>query len=158
MTTKRKAEPSVSTASSKKKKVNGAAKGKAFEREIANWLSHIFPEAERQLEMQASSVVGVDIQGTDIFKIQCKNYQNYAPVGKIFEVRLQSKKDIPVLVTKGIRMEAMAVIPFQKFVTLLEIAYGLASTLKVPEVRNNKDFILGESEPHAEVLDLGKFI
>ena len=158
MTTKRKAEPSVSTASSKKKKVNGAAKGKAFEREIANWLSHIFPEAERQLEMQASSVVGVDIQGTDIFKIQCKNYQNYAPIGKIFEVRLQNKNDIPVLVTKGIRMEAMAVIPFQKFVTLLEIAYGLASTLKVPEVKNNKDFMLDEIEPHAEALDLGKFI
>jgi hypothetical protein len=115
-----------STASSKpKKKINGAKKGKQFEREIANALGHIFPEAERLLEYQASKVVGVDIEGTDRIKIQCKNHQNYCSIGTINEIRTKNDNDIPVLVTKGNRMEAMAVLPFEKFVTLLEIAYGL---------------------------------
>jgi hypothetical protein len=100
-------------------------KGKQFEREIANRLGHIFPEAERLLEYQASKVIGVDIEGTDRIKIQCKNHQNYCSIGTINEIRTTNLNDIPVLVTKGNRMEAMAVLPFEKFVTLLEIAYGL---------------------------------
>ena len=121
----------------KKKKINGAKKGKQFEREVANAIGHIFPEAQRMLEYQASNVIGVDIEGTDVFKIQCKNYQNYAPIGKIREVRKQHDSDIPVLVTKGNRMEAMAVLPFEKFVTLLEVVYGLSPQwdLNVEEAR-----------------------
>jgi hypothetical protein len=118
-----------STTSSKpKRKVShkgAAAKGKQFERWIANQLGHIFPEAERLLEYQASKVIGVDIEGTDRIKIQAKNHQNYCSVGTINEIRIKDPNDIPVLVTKGNRMEAMAVLPFEKLVTLLEIAYGL---------------------------------
>jgi hypothetical protein len=110
---------------SKKKKVNGAKKGKQFERDVANALGHIFPEAQRLLEYQASNVIGVDIEGTYPFLIQCKNHQNYCSIGTINEVKIQSPHDIPVLITKGIRMEAMAVLPFEKFVTLLEVVYGL---------------------------------
>lgn len=77
------------------------------------------------LEYQASKVIGVDIEGTDRIKIQCKNHANYCSIGTINEIKIQSETDIPVLVTKGIRMEAMAVLPFEKLVTLLEIAYGL---------------------------------
>lgn len=116
----------TSTTSSKKKRVkNPAAKGKQFERDVANAIGHIFPEAQRMLEYQASNVIGVDIEGTDPFLIQCKNHANYCSVGTINEVRVQNKNQIPVLVTKGIRLEAMAVLPFEKFVTLLEVAYGL---------------------------------
>lgn len=115
--------------SSKKKKVNGIKKGKQFERDIANALGHIFPEAQRMLEYQASNVIGVDIEGTYPFLIQCKNHQNYCSVGTINEVKTQSSQDIPVLITKGIRMEAMAILPFEKFVTLLEVAYGLRPQL-----------------------------
>ena len=86
MVTKKKS--SVSS-SKKKPKVNGAKKGKQFERDIANAIGHIFPEAERMLEYQASSVIGVDIQGTDKIKIQCKNHANYCSIGKIREVRKQ---------------------------------------------------------------------
>ena len=67
----------------------------------------------------------MDIEGTDRIKIQCKNHQNYCSIGTIHEVRIKDPNDIPVLVTKGNRLEAMAVLPFEKFVTLLEIAYGL---------------------------------
>jgi hypothetical protein len=116
----------TSTTSFKKKRVkNPAAKGKQFERDVANALGHIFPEAQRMLEYQASNVIGVDIEGTDPFLIQCKNHANYCPVGTINEIRVQNENQIPVLVTKGIRLEAMAVLPFEKFVTLLEVAYGL---------------------------------
>ena len=114
------------TSSNRKVSHRGALKkGKQFEREIANRLGHIFPEAERLLEYQSSKVVGVDIEGTDKIKIQCKNRQSYCSVGTINEIRTTNKDDIPVLVTKGNRQEAMAVLPFEKFVTLLEIAYGL---------------------------------
>lgn len=122
-------EVSNSKASSKKR-VNGIKKGKQFEREIANALGHIFPEAQRMLEYQASNVIGVDIEGTWPFLFQCKNHQTYTPVSTIKEIRTQSKDDIPVLITKGIRMETMAILPFEKFVTLLEVAYGLSPLLQ----------------------------
>lgn len=109
---------------------NPAAKGKQFERDIANALGHIFPEAQRMLEYQASNVIGVDIEGTYPFMIQCKNRQNYVPISTIDEVKTQYEHEIPVLITKGIRMEAMAVLPFQKLVTLLEIIYGHRPLLK----------------------------
>lgn len=110
-----------------KKKINGAKKGKQFEREIANILGHIFPEAARHLEYQASRVIGADLDGTDRFLFQLKNHQGYCSVSTINEVRKQNETDIPVLVTKGNRMEAMAVLPFKDFVTLLEVVYGLSS-------------------------------
>lgn len=125
-----------------KRKVShaGAAKkGKQFEREIANALGHIFPEAERMLEYQASKVIGVDIEGTDRIKIQCKNHQNYCSIGTIHEVKIKDPSDIPVLVTKGIRMEAMAVLPFEKLVTLLEIAYGLELPFRVFDFPSTKE-------------------
>lgn len=118
---------------SSKKKINGAKKGKAFERQIATELGHIFPGAQRMLEYQAGGNTGTDLEDTDIFQFQCKRYANYAPIGKINEVRLTDAGNIPVLVTQGNRMECMAVLPFEKFVTLLEIAYGLAPRLKHPD-------------------------
>lgn len=128
-----KKKTSTSETSSKRKVSHKQAlkKGKQFEREIANRLGHIFPEAERMLEYQASKVIGVDIEGTDRIKIQCKNRQNYCPVGTINEIRTKDPNDIPVLVTKGNRLEAMAVLPFEKFVTLLEIAYGLELPFRI---------------------------
>lgn len=121
--------PDSQTSSKPKRVKNPAAKGKQFERDVANAIAHIFPEAQRMLEYQASNVIGVDIEGTDPFLIQCKNHANYCSVGTINEVRVQNENQIPVLVTKGIRLEAMAVLPFQKFVTLLEAAYGLRPRL-----------------------------
>jgi hypothetical protein len=124
----------------------GAAKGKKFERECANILGHIFPEAKRHLEYQADEALdGEDLEGTDIFKFQMKNRQNYAPVGTIKEVRTKDPNHIPVLVTKGNRMDAMAVLPFEKFVTLLEIAYGHRCLLneKPKQLRHENATVFG---------------
>jgi hypothetical protein len=133
----------LSTTSSKRKVSHKGAvkKGKQFEREIANRLGHIFPEAERMLEYQASKVIGVDIEGTDRIKIQCKNRQNYCPIGTIHEIRTTNSEDIPVLVTKGNRLEAMAVLPFEKFVTLLEIAYGLELPFRTFDIEDSTKHI-----------------
>lgn len=128
-------EAEVSTTISKPRRVShkGArAKGLQFEREIAQLLGHIFPEAERQLESQASSCNGIDLQGTDIIAIQCKNHAGYCSVSTIKEIHLKDPSHIPVLVTKGIRQAPMAVLPFEKFVTLLEIAYGHSPRLVNP--------------------------
>ena len=140
-------ETNLPTSSKKKKKVNGIKKGKQFERDIANAIGHIFPEAQRMLEYQASNVIGVDIEGTYPFLIQCKNHQNYCPVGTINEVKTQSSQDIPVLITKGIRMEAMAILPFEKFVTLLEVVYGLRPRFQQASTdRHEKTKLVIESE------------
>lgn len=135
--TKKKAAKKVekiqsSTVSSERKgrsPKSARAAGLQFERDLANLLRHIFPEAERQLEFQASCANGVDLQGTDIFDFQCKNRAGYASVSTINEIKNSDPKRIPVLVTKGIRMEAMAVLPLEKLVTLLEVAYGLRPLL-----------------------------
>ena len=134
---------SVPSSKPKKKRVNGLAKGKNFERDLAVNIRHIFPEAERMLEYQASKVIGVDLEGTDVFKFQCKNHANYVSIKHIGEIKLQHEDEIPVLVTKGIRMEAMAVMPLRKLVTLLEVVYGLSPQWKVPEEEIKKaiDFI-----------------
>jgi hypothetical protein len=131
MTRKKSTTSSEEKAEKPKKKINGAKKGKTFEREIANLIGHIFPEAARHLEYQASRVIGADLDGTDRFLFQLKNHQNYCSIGTIREVHKQNETDIPVLVTKGNRMEAMAVLPFRDFVTLLEVVYGLSSRWEV---------------------------
>lgn len=133
-----KAKAKVSKASSKKettRKVSHAgarAKGLQFEREVANSLGHIFPEAKRHLEYQASEVDGSDISGIGPYKIQCKNYQNYAPIGKIREIR-QAKNIVPVLATKGNKMKPVIVMYMDDWVKLLEMAHGTADMNLISE-------------------------
>jgi phage FluMu protein Com len=148
------------TLSKRKVSHRGALKkGKQFEREIANKLGHIFPEAERVLEYQASKVIGVDIEGTDRIKIQCKNHQNYCSIGTINEIKIKSSDDIPVLVTKGNRLEAMAVLPFEKLVTLLEIAYGLELPFRtfdnpsIKMIESNSSYIEVDCPKECNALD-----
>lgn len=100
--------------------INGNKKGKRFERDIANSLIHIFPKAQRMLEYQSSVVKGVDLENTGEFDIQCKRNQSYAPVSKIKEIMVKDSARTPVLVTKGNNVPAMAVLPWDKFVSIIE--------------------------------------
>lgn len=115
--------------------VKVAEKGKQFERDVANALGHIFPNAERMLEYQASGVIGVDLQNTGEFDIQCKRYAGYAPISKIKEIQVRDPNRTPVLVTKGNNMPAMAVLPFERFISLLERIPGLAQKENVAEAQ-----------------------
>ena len=91
-------------------------KGHQFERDIANALKNVFPNAERQLESQHG--FGYDIANTFPYRIQCKCYQDYAPINKINEVP-EEDGAIPVLVTKGNRKEPMAVMHLIFFLRIL---------------------------------------
>jgi hypothetical protein len=139
----------------KKKKVKragtkfGAKKGKQFEREIATALGHIFPDAQRMLEYQGSNVIGVDLENTDIFRFQCKCTANYKNPNAIFEIR-EKGPHVPVLVTKANNRPPMAVLPFQEFVTLIEMAYGHRERLINPYVKpqeESKLALLGTASP-----------
>lgn len=135
-------------------------KGKQFEREVAQLLGHIFPEAKRHLEFQADEAAeGVDLSNTERFKIQCKNYQNYVSVSTIFEVKLSSPEDIPVLLTKGNRLETMAVLPFRDLITLLEIAYSERPPFRTLEMKENSQAALFVKslpmfQPKQEVIEV----
>jgi len=110
----------------KKKRINGNKKGKSFERDVANALLHIFPRAQRMLEYQQSKTIGVDLENTGEFDIQCKRNQAYAPISRIFEIQVRDPNRVPVLVTKGNNVPAMSILPFDKFISLLVRIPGMA--------------------------------
>ena len=88
----------------------------SFERWVANEIKDTFSSAKRQLESQEG--FGYDIANTGKYRIQCKCYKSYAPISKIEEVP-RDDGIVPVLVTKGYRLEPMAVIPFSDFKEML---------------------------------------
>lgn len=131
---KSKSKSTILSEAKSRKGRSAVKKGKQYEREVANLLGHIFPDAARHLEYQAFEAShGVDLQGTDIFKFQIKNYQGYASISKIFEVKQIKEGDIPVLVTKGNRLPAMAVLPLENFVEMLEVFYGIECQRSMPK-------------------------
>lgn len=108
------------------KKQNGKysrRKGHQFERDIANQLKDIFPEARRQLEYHSADANGVDIQNTESFFFQCKKYKSYVPCTKINEIRCdRSLGEVPILVTAGDNLEPLAVLPFKDLLNLIREA------------------------------------
>ena len=114
--------------------VNGRRKGHSFERQIANQLKEIYPNAARQLEYQEG--FGYDIANTGKLRIQCKSYANYAPISKIFEAYKSCNDDnqcIPMLVTKGNNMEVMAVVPFYFMKELIKLYQEKEDAWKVKQ-------------------------
>jgi hypothetical protein len=105
--------------------MGGAAsrrKGLQFEREIAIRLRHIFPHAKRHLEFQQEEAQGFDLDNTGRYKIQCKKLKKYVSVNTIREiVYREGFGEVPILVTAGDSQEAMAVIPFQDLLWLIEV-------------------------------------
>lgn len=102
--------------------VNSRRKGKTFELEIVKHLKEVYPNAKRQLEYQEG--FGYDIANTGRLRIQCKNYEAYAPITKIEEAYSACNDEngcIPVLVTKGKNKPTMAVIPFYFFKELVKL-------------------------------------
>ena len=94
-------------------------KGHQFERDIANELKSVFPEAKRHLEYQFQEAAGFDIDNTGNFRFQCKKRKTYVSINTIKEIK-QNPLEIPVLITAADREPAMAVIPFQDFLNLLK--------------------------------------
>jgi hypothetical protein len=110
----------------KKRKISHAGarqKGLSFERKIANDLRVVFPNAARQLEFQKDCAKGIDLRETGRFKFQCKKLKAYAPITCLSEVVCDSALgDIAVLVTAGDNKPPVAVLSFEDFLELLQIA------------------------------------
>lgn len=123
-------------------------KGHSFERTVAEWFREAgFPDARRQLEYHVKDALGVDLQGTEPFLVQCKRGKTYAPINAILEIKADDHakafgskrckgtfKDgdfvitkvvpgCPVLITKADRSTAMAVLPAEEFFKLVRLAY-----------------------------------
>jgi len=69
---------------------------------------------------------GIDLVNCEPFQIQAKRLKEYVPVSTICEVKtpirgLNGLKDIPVVVTKKDRGEAMAILPWEDLKWLISI-------------------------------------
>ncbi len=101
-------------------------KGHQFERELAIKLRPIFPEARRHLEYQMCEANGVDLVGTSYFRFQCKRLKGYSPINAINEIAYDEVLgEVPVLVTQGDGLKAMAVLPLENLLELLRDARRL---------------------------------
>lgn len=95
------------------------AKGHGFEREVAAFMRMIgFIKAGRLLEFQSTKAVGVDIEATGPFRIQCKSFKRYPNFSLIEEI--QDKTGIPVLVAKGNGKPPMVALPLEDFLRMSE--------------------------------------
>lgn len=107
--------------SQKLSKRRSRTKGLTFERWVAQKLRHIFPEVRRHLEFQKGEANGVDLSNTGQYKIQCKRFAKYAPMTCIEEVQYHAwLGEVPVLITAGNDKPALAVIPLDEFIRLVE--------------------------------------
>lgn len=106
-----------------KKKRSGAysrRKGHSFERAIAIELRALgFTGARRQLEYHEADANGVDIQGALPFLFQLKKCKNYVSVNTIKEIQDDDPLKIPVLITAGDNLPAMAVVSWENLKTLI---------------------------------------
>jgi hypothetical protein len=100
------------------------AKGLNFERDVADKLRGVFPDARRLFEFHEADANGVDLQNTGDLRIQCKKLKRYASITKIQEIQHEPFcGEIPVLVTAGDRQPAMAVLPLEDFIWLIGEAF-----------------------------------
>lgn len=95
-------------------------KGHQFERDVAIALRSVYPDARRHLEYQDQEANGVDLVATGPYRIQCKKYRKYAPIGAIREVTADELMgEVPVLVTAGDSERPVAVVPLEEFIRLI---------------------------------------
>jgi hypothetical protein len=117
-------------------------KGHSFERLVAQWFQDAgWPDARRQLEYHVKDALGVDLQETSPFLVQCKRGRTYAPITAIEEIvphvtipaenvprvlergYVWAMPKIPLLVTKADNKPAMVALPAEDFFKLIRLAY-----------------------------------
>lgn len=97
-------------------------KGLNFERLIAREFRELgWEEAKRHLEVQGYlDELGIDLDNTYPFKIQCKRNKGYAPVNKIEEVNIENGY-YSMLITKADGKPAVACMYWDDMKELLQI-------------------------------------
>lgn len=99
-------------------------KGHSFERSVAIALRRIFPDAKRHLEYQCDEALGIDIDNTGPYRIQCKRGKRYSSLSAIKEPVIDPiEPGIPVLITKADNQEALVALPLEHFLELLSYRY-----------------------------------
>lgn len=100
--------------------VNSRTKGHGFEREIANLLKEVFPNAKRHLEYQFQEATGIDLDGTDNWDFQCKRGRRYASTNKILEIKSDRHIRKHALISKADQSPIMVTMYFDDFIQLLK--------------------------------------
>lgn len=119
--------------SNKKPKINARRKGLSFEREICTQLAYMFPRARRHLEFNwMDAEKKMDIQGTHPWIFQCKRGKNYTNPKVLFET-IADEGEYRVLITKADYTSTMAIMEWEVFKMLLEIAYGFKPPFRSEE-------------------------
>jgi hypothetical protein len=114
-------------------------KGHNFERAVANKFADAgYTKARRHLEYHEDDCHGVDLDNTGPFKVQCKAHKNYVSINTINEIKDLKQGEIPVLITKGDRLEPMAALPAKDFYNLVE-AFTLLKTYQWVSIRGDLD-------------------
>ena len=87
--------------------INQRKKGHGFERWVSNFLKKFFPHSKRHLEYQGEECLGVDLDNTSPFAIQCKRYKNISIYKWLEEIKDNSA--IPILIAKADRKEPIII-------------------------------------------------
>ncbi len=96
-------------------------KGHSFEREIAQIFRAVFPRARRQLEYNEMDCNGIDLTETGPYRIQCKRMKKYVNPSAIEEIKLRNPAaETPVLITKADHKPALAILPLDSLMQLIE--------------------------------------
>lgn len=92
-------------------------KGHDFERELVRLLRPVFGDIERVKAGDRLDLQGVDLRGTGRLRFQAKRNRAYCSIRKIEEVRAEG---IPVLVTKGDKLRAVACLYLDDLIEILQ--------------------------------------
>jgi len=87
--------------------INQRKKGHGFERWVSNFLKKFFPHSKRHLEYQGEECLGVDLDNTSPFAIQCKRYKNISIYKWLEEIKDNSA--IPILIAKADRKDPIII-------------------------------------------------
>ena len=98
------------------------AKGHSFERQVANQLREIYPDARRGLQYQDGSIAPDVVIGD--YWVECKrsarNTQPKTALDQAIEACSKAKSDkVPITVTKDDRRDALVTMRFSDFLELL---------------------------------------
>lgn len=91
-------------------------KGKRGEREAAELLRPVFPDARRRVVNHAGAEDGRDLENTGAFAVQVKRHVRPAPVSALYEIKAPG---IPLLLTRGDGGEWLAVLRADDLVRIL---------------------------------------
>ncbi|OPX88969.1 MAG: hypothetical protein A4E53_01702 [Pelotomaculum sp. PtaB.Bin104] len=102
--------------------INSRQKGNSFERNIATVFREVgWPKAKRHLEFQTEEAdLGVDLDNTEPFGVQCKAYKKYFSMDKVYAALKKVKRGKPLLITKTNLKEPLCTMYLRDFLSIVD--------------------------------------